>query len=185
MSNDSWSLRDEKVVAEQAINIAEIPEQQPSIMYACIDPDELRNAGSCTVTENQISRKNRDAFGSAIWPNLLSSVGDRTRFGAGSVRYLYPRNTLRRNPIVNRSWRRTSRYVTQFREHVLAPAACAHSVVGATHALSFQNPSFSRFPEIAMSSSALSVCCSRNWTTSRFIFSSNGSPSSSCGGAPT
>ena len=47
------------------------------------------------------------------------------------------------------------------------------------------NPSRFRFSAIAASSRVLSACCWRSCATSRVIFSSNGSPSSSCGAAPT
>ena len=50
---------------------------------------------------------------------------------------------------------------------------------------SVPNPSLERFSSIAASSRLASACCSRHCAASRAIFSSNGSPSSSCGGTPT
>jgi len=47
------------------------------------------------------------------------------------------------------------------------------------------NPSSLRFFRISSSSLAPSACCTRSDAVSRFIFSSNGSPSSSCASAPT
>jgi len=46
-------------------------------------------------------------------------------------------------------------------------------------------PRLSRLAAIAASSFAASACCSRSVAVSRRIFSSNGSPSSSCASAPT
>ena len=54
-----------------------------------------------------------------------------------------------------------------------------------SHGPSSQKPSSFRLAAIAASSFAASACCSRSWATSRCIFSSNGSPSSSWTSAPT
>ena len=73
----------------------------------------------------------------------------------------------------------------EFPVAVLTKAALASDFSFAVGHRSPPNPSVSKLTLMAASSFAPSACCSLNCATSRFILSSNGSPSSSWASAPT